>query len=289
MHFIEAKGILSANNGMNIYRGCSHGCIYCDARSSCYQINHPFEDIEVKINAPTLLEQKLRSKRKPCMIGTGSMCDPYLHLEDELQLTRKCLELIEQYGFGLSILTKSNRILRDMDILQRINTKSKCVVQMTLTTYDEDLCRIIEPNVCTTHERFEVLMKCKKLGIPTVVWFDPILPFINDTMENIKGIMNYCEQAEVKGIIYFGAGVTMRDGNREYFYAQLDKHFPGLKGRYQKQYGLSYELMSPNNIILSQYVYDFCEEHHILYHMDDVFSYLHEFPEKKEYEQLHLW
>lgn len=184
MHFVQAKGILSQNNGMNIYRGCSHGCIYCDSRSKCYGFTHAFEDIEVKGNAPELLEQALRSKRHRCMIGTGAMCDPYLPAEKELRLTRKCLELIDQYEYGVTVLTKASLVLRDLDLLQSINQKAKAVVQMTFTTYDEDLCRKIEPNVSTTRERFEVLMKCKELGIPTLVWMTPILPFINDTREN---------------------------------------------------------------------------------------------------------
>ena len=157
MHEVEAKHILSAQNGMNIYRGCSHGCIYCDARSTCYQMNHAFEDIEVKKNAPELLESALRSKRKKCVIGTGAMSDPYLPIEKELRLTRRCLELIDEYGFGLAIQTKSDMILRDLDLLKSINRKSKCVVQMTMTTYDENLCKIVEPNVCTTARRIEVL------------------------------------------------------------------------------------------------------------------------------------
>ncbi|MDD7637793.1 MAG: radical SAM protein, partial [Clostridiales bacterium] len=157
MHFVNAKGILSAQNGMNIYRGCTHGCIYCDSRSKCYGFTHVFEDIEVKQNAPELLERALRSKRKKCMIGTGAMCDPYMHCEEELGLTRRCLELIDQYGYGLAIQTKSDRILRDLDLLKSINEKAKCVVQMTLTTYDEALCKIVEPNVCSTKERVKAL------------------------------------------------------------------------------------------------------------------------------------
>lgn len=132
---------------MNIYRGCSHGCIYCDSRSRCYQFKHAFEDIEVKQNAPELLEAALKSKRKKCMIGTGSMSDPYMHCEEHLRLTRKCLEIILRYGFGATVITKSDRILRDIDLLEEINRESRCVVQMTLTTFDDDLCRILEPNV----------------------------------------------------------------------------------------------------------------------------------------------
>ena len=188
MHFVDAKGILTGNGGhlgMNIYRGCSHGCIYCDSRSRCYQFKHPFEDVEVKQNAPELLESALRSKRKKKMIETESMSDPYMHCEEELQLTRKCLEIILQYGFGVAIQTKSDRILRDIDLLDDINRSAKCVVQMTLTTWDDDLCRILEPNVCITKRRLEVLKEMQNRGISTVVWLTPILPFINDTEENI--------------------------------------------------------------------------------------------------------
>ena len=157
MHFVKAKGILSSGNGMNLYRGCQHGCIYCDSRSLCYQMNHVFEDIEVKENALELLEQALERKRKPCMIGTGSMTDPYIPLEEELRLTRGALALIRDYGFGVSVLTKSTRVLRDLDLLADINRRAKAVVQMTLTTHDDSLCRILEPNVSVTSERVAAL------------------------------------------------------------------------------------------------------------------------------------
>ena len=204
MHFVEVKNILSNNGGMNIYRGCSHGCIYCDSRSLCYNMQHQFEDIEVKINAPELLENTLRKKKSQIMVGTGSMCDPYMHIETELQLTRKCLQIIDRYGFGATVITKSANVLRDMDLYKSINKKSKAVIQMTLTTFDESLCKILEPNVSTTKERFEALMEFKKECIPTVVWLSPILPFINDTEENLHGILNYCFEAGVKGILCFG-------------------------------------------------------------------------------------
>ena len=161
MHFVKAKGILSSQNGMNLYRGCSHGCIYCDSRSKCYHMKHAFEDIEVKENALELLEYALKHKRKRCMIGTGSMTDPYIPLEMEIGSVRKALQLIYEYGFGFTVITKSDRIMRDIDLLQKINDKTKCVVQMTLTTYDEDLCRKIEPNVSTTRKRFEVLKQLR--------------------------------------------------------------------------------------------------------------------------------
>lgn len=286
MHFVEAKGILSSNNGMNIYRGCTHGCIYCDSRSKCYGFKHEFEDIEVKINAPQLLEKALKSKRKKCMIGTGAMCDPYLHIEENLKLTRKCLELIDQYEYGVAVQTKSTRVLRDMDLLKSINDKTKAVVQMTMTTYDETLCKILEPNVSTTKERFETLLQFKEAGIPTVVWLTPILPFINDTEENIRGILEYCVEAGVKGIICFGMGVTLRDGDREYFYKALDKHFPGIKNKYIRTYGNAYDIPSPNNEKLLEIFKEVCVKNGMIYQIKECFQYLHEFPQK--YEQMSL-
>lgn len=287
MHFVEAKGILSSNNGMNIYRGCTHGCIYCDSRSRCYGFTHEFEDIEVKINAPQLLERALKSKRKRCMIGTGAMCDPYLHIEESLKLTRKCLELIDQYEYGVAVQTKSTRVLRDMDLLKSINDKSKAVVQMTMTTYDETLCKILEPNVSTTKERFKALLQFKEAGIPSIVWLTPILPFINDTEENIRGILEYCVKAGVKGIICFGMGVTLRDGDREYFYKALDKHFPGVKNKYIRTYGNAYDIPSPNNEKLLEIFKEVCVKNGMMYQIKECFQYLHEFPQK--YEQMSLF
>lgn len=289
MHQVEAKGILSAQNGMNIYRGCTHGCIYCDARSTCYQMKHPFEDIEVKKNAPELLEKALRSKRKKCMIGTGAMSDPYLHYEEDLKLTRRCLELIDAYGFGLSIQTKSDRILRDLDLLKSIHRKAKCVVQITLTTYDDKLCRILEPNVCPTSRRAEVLNILRDEGIPTIVWMTPILPFINDTEENITGLLNICREAKVYGILSFGIGLTLRDGDRQYYYKQLDKHFPGMKERYIRTYGNAYELPSPNHPHLWQLLKSECKAAGIVCDVEQLFAYMHEYEDKTAGEQLSLF
>lgn len=280
MHLVDAKGILSAKNGMNIYRGCTHGCIYCDSRSACYQMKHDFEDIEVKQNAPELLEDALRRKRRRCMIGTGAMCDPYVPCEDELQLTRRCLEIIDRYGFGVSILTKSNRILRDLDLLSSIREKAKCVVAMTLTTYDEDLCKILEPHVCTTKERYKTLKIMRDNAIPTVVWLSPVLPFINDTQENLRGILHYCFDAGVKGILCFGIGTTMREGDREYFYAALDRHFPGLKEKYIRKFGNSYGCASDNHAPLMRIFHSECEKRGVLHDVGQIFAYLQSFPQK---------
>lgn len=252
-------------------------------------MDHAFEDIEVKQNAPELLEKALRSKRKRCMIGTGAMCDPYMHCEEQLGLTRKCLEIIERYGFGVAVQTKSNRILRDLDLLKSINEKAKCVVQMTLTTYDEDLCRILEPEVSTTRERFEALQVFRDNGIPTVVWMSPFLPFINANRENVEGILDYCIRAKVYGIICFGIGLTLREGNREYFYQALDRHFPGLKEVYQRKYGHAYEIGSDKNGELMKLFHSTCREHGIVSDMDSLFTYLHTLPEKETYEQLSLF
>lgn len=288
MHEVNVKGILSAKNGMNIYRGCLHGCIYCDSRSLCYQMNHKFEDIEVKANAVGLLENTLRRKRNKCMIGTGAMSDPYMPIEEKLGNMRKCLEVIERYGFGVTMITKSTKVLRDLDLLKKINEKSKCVVQMTLTTYDEYLCRIVEPNVETTYERFRALEILHDNGIPTVVWLCPILPFINDTEENIRGILDYCVRAKVKGIINFDMGVTLRDGNREYFYKKLDEHFPGLKEKYIRMYGNSYQLSSPNSRQLNMIYKSECIKNGIMCDVNECFEYLNKYEDKYGGEQISL-
>lgn len=283
MHFVNAKSILSPKNGMNIYRGCTHGCIYCDSRSDCYQMPHDFEDIEVKQNAPELLETALRSKRRRCMIGTGAMCDPYLHSERDLKLTRRCLEIIAGQGFGVTLLTKSDLIMRDIDLINEINRKSKAVVQMTLTTADDDLCKLIEPNVCPTSRRVEVLREMNRRGIPTIVWFCPLLPYINDTEENVQKIIELSASANVYGILSFGIGMTLRSGDREYFYSQLDRLFPGLKERYIKEFGERYEIPSPNGAALWKLFTSECDHRGIVRDADQIFSYLNEFPEPEQF------
>ena len=285
MHFVDAKGILTGGKGyygMNIYRGCSHGCIYCDSRSRCYQFTHAFEDIEVKRNAPELLEKALKSKREKCMIGTGSMSDPYMHCEEQLRLTRKCLEIILQYGFGAAVQTKSDRILQDIDLLDEINRKAKCVVQITLTTYDDQLCGIVEPNVCNTKRRIQALEEMQRRGIPTVVWLTPILPFINDTKENISAILEACAQAHVKGVICFDMGLTLREGDREYYYAALDRHFPGLKEEYIRRYGNAYEVPSPKSPELMRLFRAVCQKNQMLSDPNECFAYMRELPERFE-------
>lgn len=289
MHYKKVKGILSSSNGMNLYRGCTHGCIYCDSRSHCYHMEHDFEDIEIKENAIELLEQTLKRKRLKCMLSTGSMTDPYIPLENEIGYMRKALSLVYKYGFGFTFITKSNRVLRDLDLLKAINDKTKCVVQMTLTTYDEDLCQMIEPNVSTTRERVEVLKQLRDAGIPTVVWLCPILPFINDTKENIISILNDCIEAKVYGVICFGMGLTLREGNREYFYDQLDHLFPHMKEKYIRTYGNQYQLYSLKNHQLMEIFHQMCEEHGIIHDNKQIFEYLKKFEDKTKNVQLSLF
>jgi len=285
MHYVKAKGIFTSDYGINLYRGCTHGCIYCDSRSAVYNINHKFEDIEVKENAVELLKKEL-IKRKPCMIGTGAMTDPYIPLEKRLGHVRKSLKLVYRYGFGWACITKSDLVLRDIDLLKKINEKTKAVVQITLTTADDDLCRMIEPNVCVTSRRVEVLQRLKEENIPTVVWLCPLLPHINDTEENINALLDSCIDAEVKGVLNMGMGLSLREGNREYFYEQLDKRFPGIKERYIEEYGDSYFIHSRDDRRLRRILRKRCEEHGIMHNQDEIFSYLHEFPQKSVQSKL---
>ena len=277
MHYVTANSILSSKNGMNIYRGCSHGCIYCDSRSEIYNMHHKFEDIEVKLNACDLLKKEL-IKRPKAMIATGAMSDPYCAVEKHLKYTRKALELIDRYGFGFTCITKSDLILRDLDLLKRINEKSKVVVQMTLTTADDEVCKIVEPNVCKTSKRVKALKKLNSAGIPTVVWLCPILPYINDSEENINKILDLCIDVGVRGIICFGMGLTLRKGNRQYFYKKLDEHFPNLKEKYIEKFKSNYHIPSPNNKQLMEIFNNKTSKYGIMNDFNEIFNYLAYFP-----------
>ena len=285
MHYVTAKSIFTSDYGINMYRGCTHGCIYCDSRSKIYQMNHKFEDIEVKENAIELLKREL-IKRKPCMIGTGAMTDPYIPLESRLEFVRKALQLVYRYGFGWACITKSDLVLRDIDLLRKINEKTKAVVQVTITTADDELCRLVEPNVCPTSRRVEVLNKLNEANIPTVVWLCPILPHINDTEENINAILDWCIDANVRGVLNMGMGLSLREGNREYFYEMLDERFPGVKEKYIDEFGDSYFIHSKDNRRLRSILRKRCEENGIMHNPDEIFSYIHEFPEKSVQSKL---
>ncbi len=289
MHYVKSKSILSKNNGINLYRGCTHGCIYCDSRSKVYNMNHDFEDVEVKENSLELLRKQLQKKKEKCMIGTGSMCDPYIPLEKKLKYQRRTLELVYKYGHGFTCITKSDLVLRDLDLLKKINEESKAVVQMTLTCMDDEISRMIEPNVIPTTKRIEVLKTLKDEGIPTIVWLCPILPYITDNVENIRDILDNCIESGVKGILCFQMGMTLREGNREYYYKKLDEHFPGLRKRYEKEYGDSYEIGSPHNKELMKLFYQITNKNNIMNKNDEIFRYLMTFPHKSRSIQTKLF
>jgi len=251
---IHAKSILNRMNhpsswfgveyNMNVYRGCQHSCIYCDSRSECYRIEN-FDDIIVKVNAPKLLENELRRKRKRGTIGTGAMSDPYIPLEKKYNLTGKCLEIIEKYRFPLMIGTKSNLILRDIDVLEAIN-KVYCCVAITITTADDNLAAVLEPNAPSPTQRLNAMGVLSELGIKTGVLMMPVLPYIEDNEENIVDIVNKSKGYGVSFIIP-SFGLTLRDRQRDYYYKKLDKHFPGLSDKYKKRYKSYYSCSSPNS------------------------------------------
>lgn len=255
---------------MNIYRGCSHGCIYCDSRSDCYQ-NPDFDTVKVKADALRIIRDDLRRKVKSGVIATGAMSDPYNPLEAELNLTRNSLELVAAYNFGIAIATKSGLITRDIDLLKEIAQASPVLVKMTVTTTDEELCRKIEPNVSSTRARLDAVSKLRDAGIYTGLLMMPILPFINDTEENIERIVSDAHSAGAR-FIYPTIGMTMRSGQREYFYKKLDAEFPGMRQKYEKRFGLNYVCSSPKAKDLFNLFAAKCDKLGILYEMKDIIS-----------------
>lgn len=258
MKYITAKRMLShVKKGsdtwfgiryqMNLYRGCQHGCIYCDSRSICYQIQD-FTNIEVKENALMLLDRELDAKRQRGTVGTGSMNDPYMPIEEEIQLTRGALELIWKYRFPVHILTKSDLVLRDLDLLKKIN-QVYGAVSFTITTCDDDLAAVIEPGAPSPTARLEAMKRLSDAGIYTGVLLMPVLPFITDTVENIERIVHAGNKNGASYILP-SMGMTLREGSREYYYEQLDQNFPGLKAQYMKQYGQSYGCYPQNYKLL---------------------------------------
>ncbi|WP_202710451.1 SPL family radical SAM protein [Sporosalibacterium faouarense] len=278
MRFIEAKKILSNwsdgkgwfgnNYGMNIYKGCCHGCIYCDSRSECYKV-YNFDEVRAKKDVLLLLEKELISKRKKGVIGNGAMSDPYNPFERKYEFTRGTLKLINKYGFGASLLTKSDLVTRDVDILEKIKSHSPVMVKFTITTYDDELCKKIEPNVTVTSKRFLALKKISEAGIFTGVLCWPILPFINDTEENIKSIIKATAENGGKFVAPC-LGVTLRQNQRTYFYNKLDILFPGVKEKYIKTFGDSYECNSINIDKLNDIFKKECKKYGLLYKMSDI-------------------
>jgi DNA repair photolyase len=231
--------------GMNLYRGCQHHCIYCDSRSLCYEIEAFDEDVLVKANAIELLESELRRKRKKGVVGTGSMNDPYMPLEESVRLTQRALEVIASYGFGVHVVTKSDLVVRDLSLLRKIGRTASAAVSLTVTTDDDELCRRIEPGAPVTSARFRALERLAAAGIATRIALMPTLPFIEDTWENVSAIVERASDCGVTAIVPW-FGMSMRDRQRDYFYRRLDELFPGLRERYETEYGERYMCPSPN-------------------------------------------
>lgn len=277
MDYISAKSIISRNKNsswfgndynMNVYKGCCHGCIYCDSRSDCYGIKN-FDTVHAKENALSIIQSELKSKIRKGVIGTGSMSDPYNPFEKKLLLTRKSFELINTYGFGASVITKSTLITRDIDIFQKIKKHSPILCKITITTADDVLCKKIEPNVATSSQRFNAVRSLSKSGIYTGILLMPILPFINDNKNNILNIIHLAKENGAK-FIFPSFGVTLRNNQRDYFYDRLDSIFPGLKFKYIKTYGNTYACGSPKAKELSYIFKNECEKLGLLYKMDDI-------------------
>ncbi|MDF2865465.1 MAG: radical protein [Clostridia bacterium] len=277
MKYISAKTILQRTKhgnewfgidfNMNLYKGCPHGCIYCDSRSNCYNIEN-FDEVRIKKNVIEILNAELKSKRINGVIGIGSMSDTYNPFEKDYEITKKALELIDYFGYGISLETKSDLIVRDIDTFKNINKKAPLILKMTITTYDDKLSKIIEPNVSVSSKRFEAIKKLSDEGLFVGVLLTPIIPFITDTEDNIKNIIKLAHDSGAKFIFSMGA-VTLRENQREYFYQKLDKYFPKLKDMYIKTYGNNYICKSLNKN-LGKIFQEECEKYNILYKMEDI-------------------
>lgn len=277
MEYIPAKTIVTRTKStswfgtdynMNIYRGCMHGCIYCDSRSECYHIDD-FDTVKTKEDALKIIRDDLRRKVKKGVIGTGAMSDPYNKYEEQLKLTRNSLELINAFGFGVAIATKSPLVTRDIDILKDISESNPVLVKLTITTYNDELGKIIEPNAALSSERFDALGKLSAKGVFSGILMMPILPYINDSKENILNIIKKASEAGAK-FIYPAFGVTLRSNQREFFYDKIDEHFQGIKSKYIKRYGNKYSCGSPNAKSLYYILSNECEKLGIEYRMENI-------------------
>jgi len=248
--------------GMNLYRGCQHHCIYCDSRSLCYEIEDFDGDVLIKGNAVERLRDELPRKRKRGIIGTGSMNDPYMPLEREIELTRRALGAIADYGFGVHVTTKSDLVLRDLDLLKRINRTHRAIVSMTVTTIDDDLARTVEPGAPPSSARLRALRRVSDAGIEARISLMPILPFIEDNWENVGAILEQARRCGVRAVVPW-FGMSMRDRQRSHFYSRLDEHFPGIRSRYEESYGQNYMCPSPNAKALFSKFSEWCERNGI--------------------------
>lgn len=278
MEYIQAKTIISKvkygnswygiDYNMNLYRGCPHGCIYCDSRSNCYHIEN-FDIPKAKQNAINILEKELMRKKEKGVIGIGSMSDTYNPLERQLELTRKALQLISKYGFGVSIDTKSDLILRDLDILKEINNKADVIIKFTITTPKDDLSKLIEPHVCNTSARLKAIKILNDNNLYVGIMINPVLPFITDKEDDIRNLVKLAHNYGAKFISTY-MQMTLRENQRDYYYEQLDKSFKGLRQKYECMYKNKYNCITPNYQRLYQVFTNECDKYGILYKMDDI-------------------
>lgn len=295
MEFIQTKTILQKvkhsslwfgiDYNMNLYKGCMHGCIYCDSRSNCYCIDH-FDTVRGKKDALIILEKELRSKRKKGVVGIGAMSDTYNYLEKTYQQTRQALQLLLQYNFGLSIDTKSDLILRDLDLLKKINEQNNVIIKFTITTPHDKLSSIIEPNVCVSSKRFQAIKQLSDQGIFVGILMTPLLPFICDKEEDIKLLVKKAYEHGAK-FIYTHMGVTLRENQRDYYYQKLDQHFFNLTSRYKQVYGNRYMCYCEDSKRKYQVFTNECDKYGILYNMDDIIKAYKD--QKQTYQQISLF
>lgn len=295
MEFIKTKTILSKvkygnewygiDYNMNLYRGCSHGCIYCDSRSNCYHIEN-FDIVRGKENALNILEQELSKKREKGVIGIGSMSDTYNPLEEIYEITRGALRIISKYGFGVSIDTKSDLILRDLDLLKKINERNNVIVKFTITTPSDELSKIIEPNVCLSSKRLQVIKELSDNGIFVGIMMNPVLPFITDSEDDIRELVKLAYENGAKFIHTF-MGMTLRENQRDYYFEKLNQNFVGIKEKYFKYYANKYNCVVPNYKKLYKIFTDECNKYEILYNMNDIINVYKK--EIKDNEQISLF
>ena len=280
MEFIKAKTILSkvkygnewygVDYNMNLYRGCPHGCIYCDSRSNCYHIDN-FDAPSGKENALAILDKELSKKYDHGVVGIGSMSDTYNPLEIKYEQTRGALKLLSKYNFGVSIDTKSDLILRDLDLLKEINSKNNVIIKFTITTPNDELSKIIEPNVCVSSKRFKAIKELSDNGIFVGIMMNPVLPFITDNEDDIKGLVKLAYESGAKFIQTF-MGMTLRENQRDYYYKKLDENFEGIKEKYIKYYGDRYNCPIPNYKKIYKVFTSECDKYGILYDMKDIIN-----------------
>lgn len=279
MEFIPAKTILSAKNkyarrwfgtdyNINLYKGCCHGCIYCDSRSSCYGIEN-FDTVRAKQNALSILEKQLASKRETGVVGMGAMSDPYNAFEKETELTRGALKLLEKYGFGAAIATKSDLILRDIDLLKKIQKKNNVIVKISLTTANDSLAKQIEPYASPVTQRLQAIEELNRNGIFSGILMHPVLPFLTDSDENITHLIQSAAQHSAK-FIHTYLGMTLRENQRVYYYNKLDALFPGLSQKYMSLYSDRYSCPIPLASLKKRLFEQTCKKYGILYSMADI-------------------